>query len=245
MTVPAFGLRDVAVDLGGRRVLEVQSLDITPACVTVVLGPNGAGKTTLLRSLGLLVPLASGSLELFGTARPLGAAGAVAWRRRLGWVEQRPYLFRGTVAANVAYPLRLRGLSPGEIEARVAGALAMVDMLELCGRRAAELSGGEAQRVALARALATAPEVLLLDEPTANLDPASAGRVEEAVRRYARHNGGTVVLVTHGLFLARRLADKAIFLEGGTVVESGEAGRVLHDPQTGPARAFVAGETAN
>jgi tungstate transport system ATP-binding protein len=223
---------DLTYEAGGRRLLGPLSFALEPGPRSVVLGPNGAGKSLLLR-------LCHGLLE------PTG--GAVLWqlppdaaRRRQAMVFQRPVLLRRSVAENVDYALRLRGRAAGDRAARVAAALAATGLAALAGQPARALSGGEQQRLALARAWAVEPEVLFLDEPTASLDPSSARAVEGIVA--AIHRAGTkVVMTTHDLALARRLADEILFLHRGRLLERRPAADFFAAPATAEASAFLAG----
>jgi tungstate transport system ATP-binding protein len=152
-------------------------------------------------------------------------------------------LLQRTVAANVGYGLRLRRHTSGqEVEQRVAASLREVGLADLAGAQARTLSGGEAQRVALARAMVIRPDALLLDEPTANLDPYNVGLIEQIVRRLNAEHRTTVVLVTHNVFQAQRLATRVALLLEGRIVEVAPVARFFehpHDPRTA---AFVRGE---
>ncbi len=208
---PAYALRDVRLARGGRTVLDIPALDIPARAVTAVVGANGAGKSTLLRLLaGLLAPDA-GRLALHGTPLDARPATLAALRRRVTYVAAAPYLFHGSVRRNVAYGLRARGRRERDA---VAAALDAVGAAALAERAARSLSSGETQRVALARALALAPEVLLLDEPTANVDRASVPDIE-ALLAGLPDTGCTVVLATHDREQAHRLAARLVALEDG------------------------------
>jgi tungstate transport system ATP-binding protein len=156
-------------------------------------------------------------------------------------VFQKTILFRTTVFENIAYGLKVRGFKKQEIKKRVDTLLEQVGLKELAGRHAATLSGGEAQRVALARAVAFEPALLLLDEPTANLDPANVELMERLILDLKRNTSITVIMVTHNVFQARRVTDEVIFLYDGRIVEMGETKQIFtapHDPRTG---AFIEG----
>jgi tungstate transport system ATP-binding protein len=198
---------------------------------TVLLGPNGAGKTLTLRLChGLLAP----------------THGCVRWSgphagRSQAMVFQRPVLLRRSVAANVGWPLRLRGLPRAERRARVAAALAATGLSEFAHHAARRLSVGEQQRVALARAWALRPEVLFLDEPTAALDPGATAAVETLVRAIAAE-GTKIVLTTHDLAQAHRLADEIWFLHRGRLLEQTGAVEFFDQPRSPEARAFLKGD---
>jgi tungstate transport system ATP-binding protein len=157
----------------------------------------------------------------------------------MAMVAQQPVLFNTTVEANVAYGLKVRGIRG--CRDRVAKALEWVGLADFRGRRALTLSGGEAQRVAIARAAILEPEILFLDEPTANLDPSNVALIEDLIRDVA-DRGASVVLVTHNLFQARRLGHQATFLLGGQAVESGSARQVLERPREAQTLAFIEGK---
>ena len=234
----AIWARGIAHRYGARVVLRDVSLDIPRGGVFCVLGPNGAGKSTLLRLLDLLEAPAAGKI-LIGGARVTPEARS-EMRRRMAMAFQSPYLLRASVGANTAYGLRVRGWSRRDRRARVREALEQVGAFDLVRQPAWGLSGGQAQLVSIARALAVRPEILFLDEPTANLDPSNAGRIEALVREYAAAN--TVVLVTHNLFQARRLADRAAFLYEGELIEHGPADEILNLPRDARTAAFISGE---
>lgn len=224
-------LADLAYRVGGTTVLAGVDAALFPSGITAVIGPNGAGKSVLLRLIdGLLRPSA-------GTIR-LGA-GEAPVRRAL--VFQRPALVRASAARNVALALAPLRLPAGAHAARVAAALARVGLSDRAGDPATKLSGGEQQRLALARAWATDPQLLLLDEPTASLDPAATEAIEHLVAGMARA-GTKVVLVSHNLGQVVRLADDVLVLSAGRAVEHGPARSVVLHPRSPQARAYVAGE---
>jgi tungstate transport system ATP-binding protein len=221
----------------GRTVLEVKRLAVRAGEILALVGPSGAGKSTLLRLLNFLERPTSGSLVFDG--RPVNGTVPLAVRREVTTVFQRPLLQRFPVRANVAYGLRLRGLPA---DGRVDEMLARVGLASLARRSARTLSGGEMQRVALARALVIRPRVLLLDEPTANLDPYHVDLIEGLVREVHAREGTTVVLVTHNIFQARRLADRTGLLLGGRLVELAETAAFFGSPADPRTAAFVRGE---
>lgn len=235
----AYHLDGVTVRYGGRTVLDLPLLDIPCGETLAVLGPSGAGKSTLLRLLNMLERPATGRITLLGQRLPSTGEAPLALRRQVTTVFQRPAILGGTVFDNVSYGLRLRGR--GRDRERAMAALDRVGLAGLAGRHTGTLSGGELQRVALARALAVDPAVLLLDEPTANLDPANVQLIEAAIAA-ARARGVTIVLVTHNLFQARRLADQAALLLEGRIVEQAPAEQLLTAPCDPRAAAFVNGE---
>jgi len=213
-------LRRVSRRLGRLEILRDVSLRFPEGRISLLLGPNGAGKTTLLRLAAFLDTPSAGSiaLESAGDAsRVADAVTALAPRRRVTMVFQRPVLFACSVRANLAYPLRVRGLPQPECQARIAQGLQVAALEPLAGQDARRLSGGEGQRLALARAYVIRPEVLLLDEPSANLDPASRERIEAMLRDMQARFGTTIVYASHDLDHARRIGQAVYFAAKGTV----------------------------
>jgi len=206
--------------------LRVPRLRAEPGRVLAVLGPSGAGKSTLLMLLSGLLPPDAGTIAREGPAV---------------YLDQHPYLLERSVLENAAFGLRLKGVPRGKAREAALTWLSRVGLEALAPRPARGLSGGERVRLALARALATEPRTLLLDEPTANLDPANVARVEALIRE-EKARGRAIVLVTHNLFQARRLADQALFLLGGEVVEEGPAPAFFESPRDPRTRAFLSGE---
>ncbi len=222
MSEAAYRLEGIRQDYGGRVALELDELVVPARRILGVAGPNGSGKSTLMRLLAMLEDPAQGSVWFHG--RLCGQNGD-ALRRDVTLLTQEPYLLKRSVAANVAYGLKVRGLR-GERET-VRWALEMVGLdPDSFARRAwYELSGGEAQRVALAARLALRPKVLLLDEPTASLDEESALRIRDASLAAREQWGATLVAVSHDMAWLRSLADDLIHLRGG---------RLVDDPATAP-----------
>ncbi|OQW56590.1 MAG: ABC transporter ATP-binding protein [Proteobacteria bacterium SG_bin9] len=226
-------LDKVSVRAGAVSILDGIDLLIAPGAPTLVVGPNGSGKSTLLRvCMGLTQP----------------SEGAITWGgrpdvkpTRRAFLFQRPVMLRRSAAANVAYGLRQAGSKRADIHGRVVALLERVGLGDLAQRPARKLSGGEQQRLALARALARDPDLLLLDEPTANLDPAATRAVEEILRSAAA-SGIKIVMASHDLGQVRRLAGDVVFLVRGQLREQGAAEGFLNSPQTPEAAAFVRGD---
>ena len=233
-------LRDVTKIYGKREALSGVSCRFIPGRINVLLGPNGSGKTTLLR-LAALLEAPDGGTVVFSDGEVSVAPGA-ALMHRMTLVSQSPVLFNTTVFKNMAYGLQQRGIEEGEVKRRVHDALELVDMDNFAGARAASLSGGEAQRVAIARAYALRPELLLLDEPSSSLDPDGGAVFEEVLRKMNTEQGTTVVIVTHNLFQARRLAHAASFMYGGRMVEWGDAAVFFNRPESAVTAKFISGE---
>ena len=223
----------VTVRAGATTIIDRLTLTLASGSPTLVVGPNGAGKSTLLRlCMGLAVPTE-------GRITWGGRADTKPTRR--AFVFQRPVMLRRTAAANIAYGLTHADYPHEKVAARTAELLERVGLSELATRPARRLSGGEQQRLALARALARDPELLLLDEPTASLDPAATRSVEEIVRNAAQ-SGIKIVIASHDLGQVRRLAGDVVFMVRGAVREQTPAEDFLKNPSTLEAAAFVRGD---
>ncbi len=227
--------RGVWKEYDGREVLRDINLGVERGEVLVVMGPSGAGKTTLLRILSL-IDRPTGGEVLFDGCDTWDLS--LALRRRIAMVCQGGATFDATVYENVAYGLRVRGVREEEIKDRVAGALALVGLSGYEGRRARTLSWGEAQRLGFAMATVFQPEVLLLDEPTANLDPINEGVIEEIIRRI-KGLGITVVIATHKQAEAYGLADRIAVMNDGRVEQLGTGQEVFYRPRTPFVAAFM------
>lgn len=229
------GIRIMALELrrGGKTILGPLTLTLAASGLTVIMGPNGSGKTSLLRALHGLERLSGGAV--YGPGR----AGGQPPRQAL--VFQTPILMRRSVADNIAYPLRLDGVALAEARARAAAMAAAVGLGGAMARPVQVLSGGERQKMALARALIRSPEVLLLDEPCANLDGRSTRDIEAVLHR-ARAGGTRIILATHDIAQARRLADDVVFLHHGRLIEAARCDVFFAAPQSFEATAYLNGE---
>lgn len=239
-TENTYELRNLAKDYAGRRVLDVESLDIQRGEVLALVGPSGSGKSTLLRLLNFLEFPTAGTISFEGQRFQAGQEMPLELRRKVTTVFQRPMLLDRSVWDNVNYGLRLRGSNHSKGKIQVS--LEEVGLAALARQRARTLSGGEAQRVALARAMVLEPDVLLLDEPTANLDPYNVGLIETIIRRINEQHGTTLVLVTHNVFQAKRLASRTGFLLEGKVIEVAQTGVFFDHPADSRTAAFVRGD---
>lgn len=225
-------LTDVGYAIGGKTLLGGISLRIEARRRLVVMGANGAGKSLLLRLChGLIDPSTGRRLWADGEARAKAQA----------MVFQRPVLLRRSVAANLDYPLALEGIGRADRAAAVARTLDRFGLTAMADRPARLLSGGEQQRLALARAWAMRPQVLFLDEPTSALDPSATRIIEEMVEQFS-DEGITIVMTTHNLGQARRLAQDVAFLHRGRLIEHGSATAFFAGPESPEARAFLAGD---
>ena len=238
MTV-AVEVRGLRKAFASKRVLESIDLAVSPEELFALVGPSGSGKTTLLRLLAGLDSPDAGVIRVAGSDP---ASDGARLGREIGLVMQRPAVFRRTVFENVAYGLELRGGQEDEIETEVTAALQAVGLADAKDARAVTLSAGEAQRLCFARAAVLRPKLLLLDEFTANLDPANVALLEGAVRSFHEDTRATVVIVTHNLFQAKRVARRAGLLLGGTIVETADVDTFFANPSDPRTRAFVRGE---
>jgi tungstate transport system ATP-binding protein len=201
---------------GSNVALDIEELTIDEGRLYTLTGANGAGKSTLLSILAFLAPPTSGEIFYHGKRVDWDPGSIVEYRRKVTLLHQSPYLFGGTVYDNVAFGLKARGVQGGTQQRRVDKALDDVCLQGFRDRKARELSGGEAQRVAMARALVLEPEVLLLDEPLANIDRETTGLLESVIASLPAR-GTTVVLITHDPEQPDRLNGESIVLEGGKV----------------------------
>jgi len=227
-------LRDLTFAAGGREIIQGVSARIEAGPATILLGANGAGKSVLMRLMhGLLAP----------------SAGEVSWnaqaparaRRGQAMVFQRPVMLRRSALANIVYALELAHVPAAEREAQAMAALREVGLADIAHRPARVLSGGEQQRLALARAWALHPEVLFLDEPTANLDPGATREIENVIKAFDA-SGTKIVMSTHNLGQARRLGDEVLFIHQGRLVEQAPVERFFKQPASAEAATFVKGE---
>ncbi len=234
MTAPRLHFENVEFRADKTALLGPVSLTLNSPGITVIMGPNGAGK----------------SLFLYAAHGLLGRhSGAVTWndipaqtsRGTRGFVFQTTPILRRSVAGNIAFALHARGLSRHEKSARVAQALTEARLDADPGKPAATLSGGERRRLALARAIVTEPETVLLDEPSANLDPASTAALEEVLRRISA-SGTKILLSTHDIAQARRLAGDILFFDEGALVEQADAKAFFAGPTSPAAQKYLKGE---
>jgi len=225
MSGPVLHVEGLGFAARGVTVLDGVSFTLSLGAPSFIIGPNGAGKSVLLRLLhGLLTP----------------SAGRIAWAGvgRQAMVFQKPVLLRRSVRQNIAHALSLAGIAE---DARITDTLAEVGLPHLIDRAARKLSGGEQQRVALARALALKPDIVFLDEPSASLDPAAARAVEDVLARVAAR-GMKLVMTTHDLHQARRLAGEILFLHRGRLIEQTPAAEFFAQPRSAEAQAFLRGD---
>lgn len=223
-------------EYNGRKVLDVDKLHINEGSLCGIIGPNGAGKSTLLSIVAGLLKPTSGEIyyDEFGITEPP--------YKKMTMVFQSPYLLRTTVEKNISYPLKLRGWKDSDIEKRIEVLTNELELTSFRKHKSWRLSGGETQKVALARALSFKPELLLLDEPTANVDPSTTADIEKMLNKINKEEGTTVIIITHNLVQAKRLCNEVIFMNQGKIIEYGQSENVLRNSDNELTKKFVAGE---
>lgn len=234
--------RDIWKSFGERSLLRGVSFKAEKSRILCIIGPNGSGKTTTLRIIDMLDEPDKGEI-LFDDVNILALKekDKVTYRKRMAVVFQQPTLYNAKVSENVALGLKIRHFERSLLKQKIEDSLKAVNLLDYKDKHAYTLSGGEAQRLCLAMALALEPEVLLLDEPTANLDPSNIVIVEKIIKDYAGH-GGTVIFTTHNMFEARRLADRVAMLIDGLIIEEADVEDFFNNPRDERAAKFVKGE---
>lgn len=235
-----YKIRELTKEYDGNQILDVESLDIHQGEVFALVGPSGAGKSTFLRLLNFLEPPTSGKITYHGKEFYGGKELPLEIRRQVTTVFQHPMLLSGDVWENVNYGLRIRGKNTSN--GRTHAVLNQVGLIDLAHQRANTLSAGEVQRAALARAMIIQPEVLLLDEPTANLDPYNVRLIENIVREFNLKEKTTVILVTHNIHQARRLANRVCLILDGKLIEVSDVDKFFHSPVDVRTTAFLRGD---
>lgn len=239
---PVLKLHKVSKKYGEREVLNLEELTIPSRKITGIIGPNGSGKTTLIRIMGLLLPSDGGQVEILGEKVNWNKNLILKLRRQMSMVTQTAYMFEGSVYYNVAYGLKARKVRDRKIRKVVTETLEMVGMQGFIKADARTLSGGERQKVAIARAIALNPQILFLDEPTSSIDTTSGLEIEKYIRHINQEYKTTIILVTHNLFQARRIADEVYCLWEGKLIEKGLTADIFNNPQDHRTKAFIAGE---
>lgn len=227
-------IKNLKKSYGKQSVLDIESLTLPAQAVTAIVGPNGAGKSTLLNILADLLPKDEGEV--------LYDKCAVVPAKEMTMVFQQPYLIDTTVQKNIAYPLKLRNVSLEKQEKIIKELAEELNLTHLLTKRANALSLGEVQKVALARALSFEPKLLFLDEPCASIDPHATQEIEKLLLKIKKEKQTTILLVTHNLAQAKRIADHVVLLHEGKVVESAEAGMFFAAPAKTLTKKFIEGE---
>ncbi len=229
---PAITLQDVVFERQGKALVDGLNLTLTANGTTVLMGPNGAGKSLTLRLMAGLIAPGQGKIRWNGVE--------TVPSQRVALVFQKPVLLRRSVRANLTHALKTYGVPRSAQPQRLEELLKMGNLTELADRPARVLSGGEQQRVAMVRALAARPKLLLLDEPTASLDPQATAAIESLIRTAAA-GGAKVLLVTHDPGQGQRLADEIVFLNHGRVTEVTGASQFFDAPRSREARTYLSG----
>lgn len=227
-------IRHLKKTYDGKAVLDVESLNIPSGKITAVIGPNGSGKSTLLSLIAGIDPPSAGSITYDGSSD--------LPRSQVTMGFQKPYLLHTTVDKNIAYPLKIRGWDRSSTEERIHHLAEELNLTEQRKKKSWKLSGGEIQKIALARALSFSPRLLLLDEPTANIDPATVTDIERMLKRFNRQEKTTIILVSHNLAQARRISDYVVLLNHGKVVESNNCIDFFKSPVQEDTKRFIAEE---
>lgn len=225
----------------GKTVLNVDHAEIEEGKITAVIGPSGAGKTTLLSIVNGLEKPDEGKVVFKGEEFSANRNYSAAAVKQMAMVFQKPVMFKTTVYNNIAYGLKARNINKSIISKRIEEAASWMGLSDLLQQKAITLSGGEAGRVSVARAMILRPELLLMDEPTANLDPANVSIIEEMVLKANKEYGATVIIVTHNMFQAKRLADNTIFMLNGQVIEEGTNRDIFEKTENQRTQAFISG----
>lgn len=231
---------NISKSYNGKPVLKDCSFSFDSSGIYLLMGPNGSGKSTFLRLCALLEEPDRGEVNFFSGNDIVRKD--IKLRRRISLVLPKIGVFNTTVFNNVAYGLKIRGFKRKEIEEKVNRALEFVGLIHKKSINALTLSSGETQRLGIARAIVIEPEVLFLDEPTASLDPHSTTIIEEAIKRIQEHNKLTIIMVTHNVFQAQRLADRVLFMYEGKIVDHGPSKEFFEKPRDERAYRFITGQ---
>ncbi len=237
--MPLIEVVDLHQKYGERDILGNINLRVDKGEAFALIGPTGAGKTTLLRLIDLLDLPTSGRIYFDGIDVTELRGMRLEVRRRMAFVLQKPVVFNTSVYSNIAYALKWRGARGISVREKVSNILELVDLLAYKNRNARTLSGGEAQRVAIGRAIVSEPEVLLLDEPTANLDPISTSKIEELIANIIHRYDTTIIMATHDMSQGQRLADRIGVLINGEVLQTGVPRDIFSSPRNREVAEFV------
>jgi len=235
-----FRIENLTKFFGDKEVLKSIDLRIYRGEIFAFMGPSGVGKTTLLRILNFLDTPTHGKLIFNGNEYSIHKKNNIM--ARMSMLFQKPALFNTSVFNNVGYGLSIRGEDKKKIEKKVIDALNLVGLADYEKQKALTLSGGEAQRMAFARAIVYEPDVLLLDEPTANLDPANVAKIEDIIKKIRKDLGTTIILASHNIYQVRRIADRVGILLNGELIEVNTKEQIFTHPDDSRSYAFINGE---
>lgn len=225
---------------GSDTVLNIPYLKIRKGKITAVIGPSGSGKSTFMALINGLDKPSEGKIIVEGEEFSASKNYSEYIRKQMTMVFQEPVMLKTTLEKNIEYGLKLRGFSDIKDKTfNIAQRLGIQDKLK---QRASTLSGGEASRASLARAMVFEPKLLILDEPTSNLDPQNVAVIENALKHMQSVLGNTIIVVTHNMFQAKRIADDVIFLLDGKVIESGESNKIFENPSDIRTARFISGD---
>jgi tungstate transport system ATP-binding protein len=239
--MPLIEIKDLHQSYHKHEILKNINLSIEKGEIFTLIGPTGAGKTTLLRLIDLLDIPSGGSIRFDDIDIGKSNDTRLEMRRRMAFVLQKPVVFNTSVYENVAYGLKWRNINKEDIRRRVDDILEIVELSDYTNRKARTLSGGEVQRVAIARAIAIDPELLILDEPTANLDPMSARKVEQLISNINKQKQTTIIIATHDMAQVQRLADRVSIILDGEIQQTGYWQDILNSPRNADIAYFLGG----
>ncbi|MFV9510079.1 ATP-binding cassette domain-containing protein [Tepidibacillus sp. LV47] len=229
-------VENISVQIGNKMILKPTNFFFKKGKIYGIIGPNGAGKSTFLKVISGFLPPTHGTIYFLGKR-------LIKPDPKISVVWQKPYLFQTTVYQNVAYGLKVRHMNKNKIKTKVKEILQKFQLEHLAMQKATYLSGGETAKVALARAIITSPEVLILDEPTASMDPQNVYEIEQIIQTFSRQLKMTVILVTHNMFQAKRIADETLFFHSGHLIEANQTQMLFEQPKNELTKKFIAGET--
>jgi tungstate transport system ATP-binding protein len=238
MTEELIRIQNLCKSFGSKEVLKNVNMVINRGEIFALIGPSGVGKTIMLRILNFLETPSDGRIVFNG----INSSHKIDTRRRMSMIFQTPAIFNTSVFNNVAYGLEVRGVDKNTTKEKVMNALNIVGLPGKEYQKARTLSGGEAQRMAFARAIVYDPDILLLDEPTANLDPANVAKMEEIIKRIRSERGTTIVIATHNIYQVKRIADRVGILLNGELIEVNSRDGIFTAPKDARSAAFLKGE---
>ncbi|TCS84528.1 phosphate ABC transporter ATP-binding protein [Tepidibacillus fermentans] len=229
-------VKNISVQIDKKTILKPTNFSFKKGKIYGIIGPNGAGKSTFLKVIAGFLKPSSG--QVFFLGKPMLQPNPI-----ISVVWQTPYLFQTSVYKNVAYGLKVRHINENEIRTKVREILQQFQLEHLALQKATKLSGGETAKVALARAIITSPEVLILDEPTASMDPQNVFEIEQIIQKFSKQLNMTVILVTHNMFQAKRIADETLFFHSGHLIEANQTRILFENPTHELTKKFISGET--